>query len=162
MDLLRDGIKIRTTSELSTIGVAIGAFLGALSIVSLFFVKTFTGAGVVLLVPLLYAVAVCFVWKHKGNALVMNVIGADGVCNRRLGSVLCDLSWEEIGDFGVAEVKKGMFKGKYIYMSRVFVQDEIRRNVISAYDPRVCIVLPYTSEVSKAIANLSCGKIDLR
>ena len=155
-------IKIRTTCELSAILEVIGAILSLSSIVSLFFVKTFGGAATVLLVPLLYAAAAYAIVTRKKNALMVNEIDLEGVRNRYMGGVLCQLSWGEIGDFGVAEVKKGLFSGRYIYMSRVFVQSSVRKNVIDGYDPRVCVVFPYTKEVCRAVTRLSGGKIDIR
>ena len=155
-------IKVRTTCELSVFFLAVGAVLALCSIISLFFVKTLIGAAVVLLVPLVCFAGAFFLAMHNKNALVMNVIDIHGVKNRYMGNPLCDLSWDEIGDFGVAEVKKGIFGGRYIYMSRVFVASSIRRDLIRKYDPRVCVVFPYTEQVCNAMTRLSGGKIYFR
>lgn len=155
-------IKVRTTCEFSVFWLSVGAILILVSIISLFFVKTLIGAAVVLLVPAVYfAVSFFAAMRHK-NALVMNVIDMHGVKNRYMGSSLCELDWNEIGDFGVAEVKNGLFCGRYIYMSRVFVSSSVRRDLIKKYDPRVCVVFPYTEQVCRAMSRLSGGRIDIR
>lgn len=155
-------IKVRTTCELSVFCLTVGIILALSGIASLFFVKTLIGAALVLLVPTVYfAVAFFFAMRNK-NALVMNVIDLGGVKNRYMGNVLCDLSWSEIGDFGIAEVKKGFFSGRYIYMSRVFVSSSVRKDLIRKYDPRVCVVFPYTEQVCRAVSRLSGGRIDIR
>jgi len=124
-------------------------------------VKTFIGAAVILSAPLAYAVACFFVAKRCQNALMMNVIDPDGVKNEFMGSSQCELFWNEIGDFGVAEVKKGLYSGKYIYMSRIFVNDSVKENIVREYDSRVCIVFPYTAEVCRAVMKLSGGRIEV-
>lgn len=155
-------IKVRTTCELSVFCPTVGIILAACSIISLFFVKTIIGAAIALLVPLVYFSAVFFAAMRNKNALIVNVIDTGGVKNRYMGNHLCDLSWGEIGDFGVAEVKKGVFAGRYIYMSRVFVASAVREDLIKNYDPRVCVVFPYTEQVCRAMNRLSGGRIDLR
>ena len=159
---MRSLLKIRTTCELSALFIFIGVFLAAAGIASLFLVKTFIGAAIILSVPILYVLACVPVAKRYKGALMMNVIDPDGVKNGFMGGFSCELYWNEIGDFGVAEVKDGLFSGKYIYMSRIFVQGSVKENVIREYDPRVCIVFPYTPEVCRAVARLSGGMIDLR
>ena len=155
-------IKVRTTCEMSVLCITITVILTLVSIVSLVLVKTFIGVALVLLVPTVcFALAFFLAMKNK-NALVMNVIDTSGVKNRYMGGVLCDLTWSEIGDFGVAEVKKGFFSGRYIYMSRVFVASSVRKDLIKKYDPRVCVVFPYTKEVCRAMTRLSGGRIDVR
>ena len=155
-------IKVRTTCEFSSYCFAVGIILVLSSIVSLFFVKTFIGVAIILLIPLIYfAVAFLLAMRNK-NALVMNYIDMGGVKNRYMGNSLCELSWGEIGDFGVVEVKNGIFSGKYIYMSRVFVSGTVRRDLIKKYDPRVCVVFPYTEQVCRAMSRLSGGRIDVR
>ena len=155
-------IKVRTTCEFSVFFLTVGIILTLSSIVSLFFVKTFIGAAVVLLVPLVYFAVMFFLAMRHKNALVMNVIDLGGVKNRYIGNSLCELTWGEIGDFGIVEVKKGLFSGRYIYMSRVFVASSVRKDLLNRYDPRVCVVFPYTEQVCRAITRLSGGKINIR
>ena len=155
-------LKIRTTCELSSLAVLVGCFLVGACIVSLFLVKTLIGAAVVLSVPLIYAVACYLLSKRCKNALMMNVIDPDGVKNSFMGGSQCELFWNEVGDFGVAEVKKGLYSGKYIYMSRIFIQDSVKENIVGKYDPRVCIVFPYTEQVCRAVMKLSGGRIEVR
>ena len=154
-------MKVRTTAELSVMIKSILVIVGLSTTISLFFVKKIGGA----IFLLLWLVAIVFVaylvtlWAK--NALMMNVIGYQGIRNEYLGSPICDLSWDEIGDFGIAEVKSGLFKGKYIYMSRIFVDKKKSVDIIRTYDPRICVVLPYTEETRRAIRVASGDKIDI-
>lgn len=155
-------IRIRTTCELTVFCGVVQCFLTVCGIIALFFVKTFGGAVLVLLAPLLCAGLMAFVLYRNSKAIMMNVIDIEGVRNQYFGETLCDISWDEIGDFGVTEVKNGLFGGRYIYMSRVFVPGFIRSDIIRRYDPRVCIIFPYTSEICRAVAQLSGGRIEIR
>lgn len=155
-------MRIRTTEELAVLCAAIEFFLIVTSIIALFLVKTFGGAALILLIPLIGILVMLRIIRRNKNAVMMNVIDVEGVKNQFMGETLCDISWGEIGDFGVAEIKRGLFEGRYIYMSRVFVQSSVRKNIVQRYDPRVCIVFPYTSEVCRAVAQLSGGRIDVR
>ena len=155
-------IRIRTSCELIVLCGVVQCFLMVCSIIALFFVKTFGGAILVLLPPLLCMGLSFFVLRKNRKAIMMNVIDVEGVRNQYFGEPLCNISWDEIGDFGVAEIRTGLFEGRYIYMSRVFVPGFIRKDIIRRYDPRVCIIFPYTSEVCRAVAQLSGGRIEIR
>ena len=154
-------MKLRTTAELDAILKSIGALISLGTIAALFFVKNIGGALIILLVPLCYFAAAYFVSAKCKNALMINVIDFNGVRNESGGEVLCDLEWNEIGDFGVAEVRRGLFKGRYVYMSRIFVSDGIRRDIVNRYDPRICIVFPCTEETCYALREASGEKIDI-
>ena len=154
-------MKLRTTAELGAILYGMGALISLGTLVSVFFVKSIGGALIILLVPLCYFAAAYFISMKFKNALMINVIDLDGVRNERKGEIVCDLEWNEIGDFGVAEVKRGIFKGRYIYMSRIFVSEGIRSDIVNRYDPRICIVFPCTEETSYALREASGEKIDI-
>ncbi len=159
---IRNGIRVRTTCELSMLLVSVGGGLLLAALVALFFVKS-AGAVLLIFLPLLAFAGLAF-WliRHKKSALMMNRIGFEGVRSSFGEEEFCSLAWDEIGDFGVAEVKKGWFKGSYIYLSRVFVASGIRGNLIARYNPHVCIVLPCTKEIVRALSVFSGGKIDIR
>ena len=44
---------------------------------------------------------------------------------------------------------------------RSFSPDAIKHNIIKYYDPRICIVFPYTEETAYALCEASGEKIDL-
>lgn len=160
--MMGNEMKIRTTGELSVMIKAIGILVLISSVWAFTLVRNILGFIIVFFVPALYTLASWFVVKRSKNALMMNTIDGSGVKNAYLGSVACEMYWSEIGDFGVVEVKDGLYKGRYVYMSRVFVNNSIRRNIIKQYDPRVCIVIPYTEAVCKKIGMASGGKIEFK
>ena len=155
-------LKVRTTGEISAILSETGALIGVLSVASLFFVKSFGSALIILLVPIVYALCAYLISVKYKKALFMNVISCDGVRNERFGNTICSMEWNEIGDFGVARVKKGSFKGRYVYLSRIFVSNEIRRDIVRSYDPRICVVMPYSPEICQALKEASHEKIDIK
>ena len=155
-------LKVRTSCELGVAISLVGALVGVISLVALFFVKSFGSALIILLVPTLYALCAYLISLKYKKALVMNVISYDGVRNERFGSTICSLEWNEIGDFGVARVREGIFKGRYVYMSRIFVGNEIRRDIVKFYDPRICVVIPYSPEICDALREASHEKIDIK
>ena len=154
-------MRLRTTAELDAILKSMGALVSLGTIVSLFYVKSIGGALIILLIPLSYFAVSYFLTVRYRKALMFNVIDLDGVRNEIKGEVLCDLEWNEIGDFGVAEVKRGIFKGQYVYMSRIFINEDIRRDIVRRYDPRICIVFPCTEETCYALREASGEKIDI-
>jgi hypothetical protein len=139
----------------------VGLVVSLAALVSLFFVKSLGGALLILLVPVSYLTIAYFLTVKFRSALMMNVIDFSGVRSESRGEVVCELEWNEIGDFGIAEVRRGLFKGYYVYMSRIFVSDAIKHNIIKYYDPRICIVFPYTEETAYALCEASGEKIDL-
>ena len=157
----REIMKLKTTAELGVLLEGIGALIGLCTVVSLFFVKNIGAALLILLVPAVYGVLAYFVCVKFKNALMVNVIDYNGVRNEHAGNPLCEFEWNEIGDFGVAEVRHGLFKGRYVYMSRIFVDNSIRRNIVMNYDPRICIVFPCTEETCFALREASGEKIDI-
>lgn len=159
--MINNETKVRTTSEISVMLAGVGSILVLSSAITFAFVRNIFGFLVAALVPIVYSAIVFWIIKHRKNALVVNHIGEMGIKNSYLGEVMCEMIWSEIGDFGVAEVKGGLLKGKYIYVSRVFVNNAIRRDIIRRYDPRVCIVMPCTEEVCKVLNTASGGKIDI-
>ena len=157
-----NALKVRTTPELGIVISLAGALVGAVSLISLFFVKSFGSALIILLVPTVYALGAYLISLKFKKALVMNVVSYDGVRNERFGSTICSLEWNEIGDFGVAKVREGIFKGRYVYMSRIFVANEIRGDIVRRYDPRICVVMPYSPEICDALREASHEKIDIK
>ena len=154
-------MKLRTTAELDALIKGIGAVVSICALVSLFFVGSIGGALIILLVPLCYIAIAYFLMIKFRSELMINVINFDGVRSECRGEIVCELRWNEIGDFGVAEVRRGLFKGHYIYMSRIFVSDVIKHDIVKYYDPRICIVFPYTEETAYALREASGEKIDL-
>ena len=154
-------LKIRTVEESNVFCILVCACVLLGAAISLFFVKTLAAALLVLALPTCMCAASYFILRLIRNALMVNVVNYNGVRNEYLSEVLCQLEWNEIGDFGVAEVGYGLFKGKYIYMSRIYLPVSIKRDIIRRYDPRICIVLPYTSRVCDAVREASGEKIDL-
>jgi predicted membrane protein len=159
--MVNNEMKVRTTCELSMMLRCFGAILLLSSVATFMMVKNILGFLVALLVPITYIAVSYLIIKREKNALALNYIEERGIKNAYLGEFMCEMSWSEIGDFGVAEVKRGLYKGKYIYVSRIFVNNAIRRNIIKRYDPRVCIVVPYTEEVREMLSAASGGKIDV-
>jgi len=154
-------MKLRTTAELDALTKGIGAVISLSAIISLFFVKSLGSAVLLLLIPLCYfAVAYLLSLKFR-SALMVNFVDQNGVRSESRGEAVCELEWNEIGDFGVATVGRGLFKGHYIYMSRIFVSDAVKHDIIKYYDPRICIVFPYTEETAYALREASGDKIDL-
>lgn len=154
--------KVRTTGELSVLIEAMGAILFAVSVVALFFVRHFFAVLIIIAVPAAYVGIAWLVINKMKNAVMINIIDSDGVRNSFFGNTVCEMGWDEIGDFGVTEVTGGFFSGKYIYLSRIFVQSNIRKDIIKKYDPRVCIVFPCTEEICRTVLKTSGGKIDIR
>ena len=154
-------MRLRTTAELGAMMNSVGALILLAAVASLFFVRSIGGALIIIALPLAYFGAVNLISVRYKKALMVNVIDLDGVRNETGGDVLCDLEWNEIGDFGVAEVRGGLFKGRYVYMSRIFIGEEIRKDIVNRYDPRICIVFPYTEETAHALHEASGEKIDL-
>lgn len=154
-------MRLRTNAELGIVLKSVGALISICAVASLFFVKSIGGALIIIFFPLIYFGVAYLIFRRFSNALMINVIDFDGVRNEVGGEVLCDLEWNEIGDFGVAEVEKGLFNGRYVYMSRIFISEDIRENIVLRYDPRICIVFPYTEETAHALFEASGEKIDL-
>ena len=154
-------MKLKTTAELDALIKGVGAVVCLAALVSLFFVKSLGGALIILLVPMCYRAIAYFLSIRFRSALMVNAIDFNGVRSESRGEVVCELSWNEIGDFGIAEVRRGLFKGYYVYMSRIFVSDVIKHDIIKYYDPRICIVFPYTEETAYALREASGEKIDL-
>ena len=154
--------RVRTTGELSVLLKAVGGLLGAMSFISVFFAGSVLAIVLILLVPVLYAVCALLIVRKYKQAMMVNVIDAAGIKNEYFGEPRCFMEWDEIGDFGVAEARKGLFRGRYIYVSRIFISQEMRRDIIRRYDPRVCIVLPCTDEICNVVREESRGKIDIR
>ena len=154
-------MKLRTTAELDALIKGIGAAVSLSALVSLFFVGGIGGALIILLVPLCYFAVAYFLTMRFRSELMINIIDFDGVRSESRGEVVCELRWNEIGDFGVAEVRSGLFKGYYVYMSRIFVGDAVKHDIVKYYDPRICIVFPYTEETAYALREASGEKIDL-
>ena len=154
-------MRLRTTAELDALIKGIGAALFIVSLISLFFVNSIGGAILILLIPFCYFAIAYFLSSKFSSALMINVLDFNGVRNERHGVVVCELEWNEIGDFGIAEVRRGLFKGRYVYMSRIFVSDAIKHNIIKYYDPRICVVFPYTEETVYALRKASGEKIDI-
>ena len=154
-------MKLRTTAELDALIKGVGALISLSSLVSLFFVGSIGGALIILLVPLCCLAITYFLRLKFRSELMINVIDLDGVRSESRGEVVCELGWNEIGDFGVAEVRRGLFKGYYVYMSRIFVSDALKHDIVKYYDPRICIVFPYTEETAYALREASGEKIDL-
>ena len=154
--------KVRTTGELSVLLESLGAFIAVMALVTLMFARHTLGVIIAIAVPITYGAFVWLIVQKKRNAFMINIIDSDGVKNSSFGNTLCEMDWREIGDFGVAEVTKGLFSGRYIYMSRIFVPISVRGDIIKNYDPRVCIVFPYTEDICRAVSKASGGKIDIR
>ena len=154
-------MKLRTTAELDALIKGIGAVVIFGAVLSLFFVKSVGGALAIISIPLCYFVIAYLVSLKNRSALMINYVDINGVKNESQGEIVCELDWNEIGDFGVAEVRRGLFKGYYVYMSRIFVSDVIKHDIIKYYDPRICIVIPYTEETVYALREASGLKIDL-
>ena len=154
-------MRLRTTAELDALIKGIGVVVSLFVLVSLFFVKSLGGALIILLVFLCYIALSYFLTIKFRSELMVNVIDIDGVRSESHGDVVCELRWNEIGDFGIAEVRRGLFKGYYVYMSRIFVSDAIKHDIVKYYDPRICIVFPYTEETAYALCEASGEKIDL-
>ncbi len=154
-------LKIRTVEESSVFALSVGAVVLLGSSIALFYVKSVIAAILILMLPVGVGVATYFALRILKNAVMVNIVDHNGVRNEYLGEVVCQLEWNEIGDFGVTEVRRGIFRGKYIYMSRIYMPSSIKRDIISKYDPRICIVLPYTSRVCDAVREASGEKIDV-
>lgn len=154
--------KVRTTGELSVLLKAVGALLGAMSVTSAVLVKRPLAVLLILIIPVGYLIAAMLIARSSRSAMMMNTIDSSGIKNSYLGETVCLMSWDEIGDFGVAETSHGLFRGRYIYLSRIFVGQEVRRDIIKKYDHRVCIVLPCTDEICDSVREASRGKIDIR
>lgn len=154
-------LKIRTVEESSVFAVSVGTVVILGSAIALFYVKNIVAAILILLLPLTVCAFAYFVFKRLKNAVMINVVDHNGIRNEYFGDVFCRLEWNEIGDFGVTEVRQGMFKGKYIYMSRIYMPSSVKRDIINKYDPRICVVLPYTGRVCDAIREASGEKIDI-
>ena len=154
-------MRLRTCAELGIVLKSVGALISICAVASLFFVKSIGGALIIIFLPFVYLGTAYLISRKFSNALMINVIDFDGVRNESGGEVICDLEWNEIGDFGVAEVERGIFRGRYVYMSRIFIGDDIRENIVKRYDPRICIVFPYTEETAHALFEASGEKIDL-
>lgn len=159
--MVKNEMKVRATCELSMMLRSVGAVLILSSIITFMLVKNILGFLVAALVPIIYFAVSYLIIKREKNALTINYIDGRGMKNAYLGEIMCEMGWSEIGDFGVAEVKRGLYRGKYIYVSRIFVNNAIRCNIVKRYDPRVCIVVPYTEEVRKMLSVASGGKIDV-
>ena len=154
-------LKIRTVEESNVFCILVCACVLIGSAISLFFVKTLVAALLVLVLPVCMCVVSYFILHLIKNAVMVNVVDYNGIRNEYMSEILCQLEWNEIGDFGVAEVRYGLFRGKYIYMSRIYLSPSVKRDIIRRYDPRICIVLPYTSRVCDAVREASGEKIDL-
>lgn len=154
--------KIRTAGDLWTLVKIVGGVLSIVSLAAVFAVKHILAAVIILALPVLYVILAFLVTRISYSAMMLNVISASGIKNMSRGDPICSMQWDDVGDFGVAETAKGIFSGKYIYLSRVFVRPEIRQDIIKKYDPRVCIVLPCTDRVCMALKDASKGKIDIR
>jgi hypothetical protein len=154
-------MKLRTTAELGVMLKVICALVTIGAVASLFFVKSIGGALIILVLPIVFSLVSYLISIKYKNALMINVLDFDGVRNESGADVLCDLEWNEIGDFGIAEVEKGFFRGRYVYMSRIFIGEDIREDIVNRYDPRICIVFPYTEETAYALREASGEKIDL-
>ena len=154
-------LKIRTVEESSVFAVGVGAAVLLGSAIALFYVKNIIAAVLILMLPLTVCVVAYFALRVFKNAVMVNIIDYKGIRNEHFGDVVCQLEWNEIGDFGVTEVRHGIFKGKYIYMSRIYIPAQIKRDIVNNYDPRICIVLPYTSRVCDAVRDASGEKIDI-
>ena len=70
-------LKVRTTGEISAILSVTGALIGVLSVASLFFVKSFGSALIILLVPIVYALCAYLISVKYKIAIFMNVICCD-------------------------------------------------------------------------------------
>ena len=112
--------KIRTASDLWTLVKIVGGVLCFITFAALLLAKNLISAIIILAIPILYALLAFFVIRMSSSAMVMNIISSSGIKNMRRGSTLCHIQWDEVGDFGVAETAKGIFGGKYIYLSRIF------------------------------------------
>lgn len=154
-------LKIRTVEETSVFACLVGAAVLVGSSVALFYVENLIAALLILILPVGVCGTAYVALRTFKNVVMVNVVDYDCVRNEHLGQVVCRLEWNEIGDFGVTEVRHGIFKGKYIYMSRIYMHSSVKRDIIKNYDPRICIVLPYTSRVCDAIREASGEKIDV-
>ena len=155
-------MRVRTTAELSALLHGVGGLVMLCLIIALFFVKSFGGALIIISFLILCAIALLIIAFKAKKQLMMNTIDTNGVKNESFGKVVCKLEWQEIGDFGVAPVENGIHKGRYIYMSRIFVSNSIREDILRRYDPRICVVLPYTEEICFALRESSAEKIDIK
>lgn len=154
--------KIRTAGDLWTLIKTVGGVLCFVSLVSLLLVKHVLGVVIILALPAAYIILAAFAIRMSRSAMVLNVISSSGIKNMRRGKPMCSMPWDDVGDFGIAETKNGIFSGKYIYLSRIFVRPEIRQDIIRKYDPRVCIVLPCTDRVCRELKEASKGKVDIK
>jgi hypothetical protein len=154
--------KIRTASDLWTLIKIVGCVLCLISVAALMLVKHVIGAVIILALPAMYLLFAFLIIRMSSTAMVLNVISSSGIKNMRRGEPMCSMQWDDVGDFGIAEAKKGIFSGKYIYLSRVFVRPEIRQDIIKKYDPRVCIVLPCTDQICSELKEASKGKVDIK
>ena len=154
--------KIRTTGDFWTLVKIVGGILCLVCLASLLLVKHLVGAIIILALPMAYAVFAFLLIRLSSSAMILNVISSSGIKNMRRGAPVCSMQWDDVGDFGIAETTKGVFSGKYIYLSRVFVRPEIRQDIIRKYDPRVCIVLPCTDQVCRELKEASRGKVDIK
>ena len=154
--------KIRTAGDLWTLVKIVGIVLCFVSVPALFLARNVWATLIILALPLSYAFFALILTKKSGAAMMMNIISSSGVQNMHRGEPVCHMQWDEVGDFGIAEMSNGIFSGKYVYLSRVFLKPDIRQNIIKKYDPRVCIVLPCTDQVCQSLKAASNGRVDIR
>ena len=149
-------MKIRTSDDLVWF-VLILSFLTIPTItVSAILVPPLSGK--ILLAALMVAyvtVVTAMILKFK-KIFMTNYINEYGIKNDFFGEEYCHMKWSDVNDWGIGTTKKG---SKYIFISGTYLKKEIKRNILLGYDPTVCLVIPYTEEISEAVNEYSDGKI---